>query len=146
MVLKIRRPTMKSKSECEAISKGIQSHHIEPFVEYDVTVERRIVNETARTIEDVYFYLLNTLKVKYPEIYNYCDYVSCNKWDNLTHWSLDYHWVAVYYVTGGSEGYYIHVDQISRTETRIHYFLLKTLYDRKIAEQICNTVANIMEV
>jgi len=52
-----------------------------------------------------------------------------------------YHWCAVYAVTGGSEGHYIHVDLIRNDESRELVILAKTFDGMTTAYEIAHDLA-----
>jgi hypothetical protein len=54
--------------------------------------------------------------------------------------------IAVYAVTGGSEGHYVHVDLITGVGEHTNLLLVKTFAGMTHARQIANTLADAMEV
>lgn len=68
--------------------------------------------------------------------------------DETTVGELRYRWIAVYPVTGGNEGHYIHVDLIWQreyTEGRVPLFLGKTFQGMDHAIQMANTLTRELE-
>ena len=61
--------------------------------------------------------------------------------ENGGEWPLHYAWVACYAVTGGSEGHYIHIDVITRDDTRRLITLGKTFEGMDRALAIANACA-----
>lgn len=57
-----------------------------------------------------------------------------------------FHRIAVYAVTGGSEGHYVHVDLITGVQEHTLLLLVKTFAGMTHARQIANTLADAMEV
>jgi hypothetical protein len=66
-------------------------------------------------------------------------------------WPTEYRWLAVFYVTGTSEGYYVHINTISRAAGRadkpetICLGLAKT-YDRDNAAEIAMMASRLLQV
>ena len=54
--------------------------------------------------------------------------------------------IAVYAVTGGSEGHYVHVDLVTGVQEHTNLLLVKTFAGMTHARQIANTLADAMEV
>ncbi len=52
----------------------------------------------------------------------------------------EFHWIGVYYVTGGSEGYYLHVDAIGDQGDRNCVFVGKTLLEGKAGRELMSKV------
>ena len=65
--------------------------------------------------------------------------------DGITLWPITAHWTAVYYVTGGSEGHYVHVDAIDGNQ-RTMYLLLKTFEGEDHAAWIVGVVSKLLYV
>jgi len=62
-------------------------------------------------------------------------------------WPVSYHWLVCYYVAGGSEGYYFHVDMIDADGKREMLFLGKTLIERReLAAEITGALSSIIGV
>lgn len=102
-----------------------------PFSTYEV-VEGYVKNEKPKTMQEVYEWVCKELKKHNTEPYTvgpFEEYFSnmhrYNERHTRSHWPLDYHWIAVFAVTGGSEGHYVHVEAITG-EKRELLFLGKT--------------------
>lgn len=59
-------------------------------------------------------------------------------------WPTEYKWIAVYPVTGGSEGHYVHVDIINNDGGREMVFLAKTFQGMGHAQKIANTLQELL--
>ena len=57
----------------------------------------------------------------------------------------DYRWIACYYVTGGSEAHYVHVDVIGDKGERKMVYLIKTFGGRDEAARIADLLARNLE-
>jgi hypothetical protein len=125
------------------------------FTTYDVNADGYVRNERGNKLTDIHKYIIEELKkidaVCYPgegtaNLNDCLDYF-CNE-DNTKKgtWPLKYTWIACYYVTGGSEGYYFHIDMINGNEREL-LFLGKTLIEsRELAAEINAAIANILKV
>jgi len=88
-------------------------------------------------------YILNDLIAKLGEDYKELDYFGYSsaierKDRGQVTWPEKWHWIACYVVTGGSEGYYIHVDVIFSDGTREMIFLGKSLSGMDLALRVAN--------
>jgi len=116
------------------------------FSYYDVSYDWTCHNERPKTMQQVYDYICNEMKEKYPELWRMLDYFDIWKYDGITHFPLDYKWIAVFYVRGGSEGHYFHVEAIKDGKIT-HLFLGKTLSEnREDAILINSALSRILEV
>jgi len=131
----------------------VYEKHETPF-SYYYTESGYVKSEEPKTIEEVYQYVVKELQ-KYNEpgdkyscgpIDEYFS-ISC-KYEGITHWPLDYSWIAVFCVQGGSEGYYTHVEAIWADGNRRQLlFLGKTLReDRDHALEGVRLLSHILEV
>jgi hypothetical protein len=129
----------------------IRESREDTYSRYDVTYEGYVVNETAKTINEVCLWAVDELKTKYPDIYEQLDYFHKNyRYDGTDKkdekWPLEYNWLSVFYVRGESEGFYFHVEAIEG-DKRTLLLLGKTLsWSRDVAEKIQNTLARIFQV
>jgi hypothetical protein len=117
------------------------------YTTYEVNPEGFIVNEKPKTIQQVYDYVRKKLQSKYPEVFNGMDYFSLSLEQRLrpaSLWDIKARWTAVYYVTGGSEGWYIHVETRDVEQAKM-MFLGKT-FQKNIAEEAVTAISEIMEV
>ena len=64
----------------------------------------------------------------WDEYFSYSD--MCGNPPVTAKWPEDYRWIAVYVVTGGSEGLYLHVDLIAGDKPRRQFFIGKSLSSR----------------
>ena len=121
------------------------------FTVYDVTEDGYCVNEQGRTYGDIEADIIRKIKEEHPEAWEMLDYFGL-EYDYRRNHRGDYfptswQWIACYYVKGGSEGYYFHVDLIALGGERNLIFLGKTLSeDRSDAEKIQNALARVFEV
>lgn len=110
-----------------------------------------IINRKPKKLSEVYQAVRKELEL-YPEIFGSLDYFSLEIEYKLGHvpdlWP-DPHWIAVFYVTGDSEGYYIHVEARDGGTSKL-LFLGKTLREgiegRMICEKAVAALSRIMKV
>lgn len=57
-----------------------------------------------------------------------------------------YRWLAIFAVTGGSEGYYIHVDVIDLEGNRKPLYLAKTFESMAFCYEVCADLARFLQV
>lgn len=98
------------------------------FTTYEVTPQHRCVNEQGKTSREI----LDSIKVKIdPALLECLDYDSADStYDSSTVYTryIPGSRVIVYTVRGGSEGYYLHVDMIQRSDGKLkNLILMKTL-------------------
>ena len=118
-------------------------HRVDIYEEYDVLFHH-CINITRRTVALVYQYLVKNLP---KHLLDEMDYfaISGSRHTEDALWP-EFHWISVYYVTGGSEGYYLHVDVIDG-EKRDCMILGKTLLEGKAGrDYMAKCVAAISEV
>lgn len=84
--------------------------------------------ERKRTLDEVYKDIVQALKEQ--DVWDMLDYfnISTEKRDGKAHFP-DYHWISVFVVKGGSEGFYFHIEAINEDKRRLLY-LGKTLSER----------------
>ena len=120
------------------------------FSVYDVDFDHRIHNERRKTIQQVCSNIIGEFKEQFPDIYGTLDYlgpsVDYDLGEDINSPFPEFHWIAVYYVEGGSEGYYIHVDVLYEENKRKMILLGKTLLGRSEAEKIANCLSRIIKV
>lgn len=126
-------------------------HRIDLYCEYDVLFSR-CFNMKGRLVLDVFS---NVLKRIPKEMLEDLDYFAINGTREKTdaYWPYPFRWIAVYYVTGGNEGYYLHVDPIwiengeRKSDT---FFTGKTLYEgqkgRAVMSALVTKLSEMMEV
>jgi len=114
---------------------------------FDVTDQGYIINERSRKLRDVFKDVYDTLKRDYPDLAKDIEYFSI--FPTLTRerpFPLGAR-IAIFYVEGSSEGYYVHVEAHDG-ETRELLFLGKTLLEGESgiswAEQMVCALSRIM--
>lgn len=129
-----------------------------PFLKYTVDEHGIIVSETPKLVEEVYAYVCKELIAKDPEPekgrwYGIIDeYFHDSSWPKRSKWPLDANWIAVFAVTGGSEGHYIHVEAVwqpkgdDRDGRRRLLFLGKTFLGLDHAIECVKVLSHILEV
>jgi hypothetical protein len=128
----------------------VVEHKSDLYTTYDVTDKGYCINIKPRKLVDIFNDVDRQLKEKYPKLCEGIEYFDLFPWHpEIVFWDLDTHWTAVFYVTGGSEGYYIHVEAI-KEEARTLLFLGKTLREGETgiswAEQMVCAISRIMKV
>jgi len=130
----------------------IKSTQDDMFSTWDVTHDGYCINDRAKSMSSVKAAVQLKLQEDYPELYQALDYFSLD---------TDYSYsdkpdifpinsrIAVFYVKGGSEGYYIHVEAMN--DGKFSTLILgKTLYEGEhgieIAEKTANAISRIMQV
>ena len=113
---------------------------------YDVTDQHYCINTRPNTLKEIYQEVRKQLE-PYSSLMADVDYFSYGdvikrKCGTPEYWPEQCHWTKVYYVTGGSEGYYIHVEA---DDTGKLQFLLKC-WHRETAEALTLILARIFEV
>jgi hypothetical protein len=123
--------------------------HESPFSRYEV-IDGFVRNETPKPVASVYRYCLHELQ-KYatdgePLIDEYFSDIASREAPGAL-WPLHANWIAVFAVTGGSEGHYVHVEAIhSHTNTRQLLFLAKTFRGFDHAMRIVAALSTILAV
>jgi hypothetical protein len=138
-------------------AQKIETRH-DVFTTYDV-IDGYVKNERGNPMQDILKHIKAELKkiisTTYTEepitLYACLDYFDEAQAPWLapkhTTWPTEYHWLACYYVTGGSEGYYFHVDLIDADGKREMLFLGKTLIERRqLAAEITGALSSIIGV
>lgn len=72
------------------------------------------------------------------------DYLSINRYDDKT-WPAEYWHIAIYAVTGGSEGYYVHIDAIT-DKGEIKNLMLAKIWTKPRAIQLAARLAELLPV
>jgi hypothetical protein len=62
----------------------------------------------------------------------------------VSHWPMNYHWISVFAVTGGSEGHYVHVEAITG-DVRELLFLGKTFRGMDNALHAVSLLTKLLE-
>lgn len=120
------------------------------YTTYDVTDKGYCINIRPRKIADIFNDVNRQLKGKYPKLCEGIEYFELSASQSGEElWDEDRHWTAVFYVQGGSEGYYVHVEAISEGIRQL-LFLGKTLREGEAgvswAEQMVCAISRIMKV
>jgi len=121
------------------------------FTTYDVTEDWLCVNERGRTYGDIEADIIRKMKEEHLEAWEMLDYFGLD-YDYRRHHKGDcfptsWNFIACYYVKGGNEGFYFHVDLIAMGGERKMIFLGKTLSEsRSDAEVIQNALSRVFEV
>ena len=125
----------------------IKEHRVDTYTEYDVNSDGYIVNEVGRQMRDIYKDVQAKLEEKYPELTERLEYFSLSVGypDSNAVWDTDTHWIAVFYVTGGSEGHYIHVEARKENESKL-LFLAKVLDGKETTQALTLALSEIMDV
>ena len=129
----------------------IKAHRTDLYDNYDVSYEGYCINTKNNTLRSLYEYVCKELKENHKELYEQLDYFSMDSGYHLTKEERvkrlipQFRWIAVFYVTGGSEGHYIHVEAIAEERTE-NLFLGKTFLGRDHAEKVCNVLSRILNV
>ncbi len=115
-------------------------------------VDGYVRDEVGKTVEDVFAYVkaqLKTYATGHEEYGGIIDEYLSNSERRPGTWPIRARWIAVYAVTGGSEGHYVHVDAIEDTETGrtcSGLFLAKTFRGYDHACEIARVLGKILEV
>jgi len=137
-------------------SKLIVETNNDLYTIWDVTEDRYCVNERRKNLYGIYEHVRDALQKDYPDLWEQSDYFSYD-YDNpqglmdRKHEALcpKFAWIAVFYVTGGSEGYYVHVEARDNGKATI-LFLGKTLREgeagRAWGEKMVAAISRIMNV
>ena len=99
---------------------------------YDVTDKHYCINERGNPLSEIIKEIHTLLKKDYPGLLEQGDYFGVSAATELkgsTLWPMEYHWVCVHYVRGGSEGFYIHVATVDTENKYRIIFLGKTLLE-----------------
>jgi hypothetical protein len=119
---------------------------------WDVTDDHYCINDRKNSLFSIFEQVRKKLIADYPELMEQADYFSYD-YDNDTykHTALcpEFRWIAVYYVRGGSEGYYVHVESRQDGKSEM-LFLGKTLCEGwagiSWAEKMVCAISRIMNV
>lgn len=131
-----------------AIIKYIQE---DLYSTWEVTHDGCCINDKPKTATAVYQAVKAAYEKEYPELASHVEYFSGPDMD-IRYGDKPDVWpqgrLAVFYVTGGSEGYYVHVEVL---DDKHHcMMLIKTLRESEggisWAEQTANAISRIMRV
>ena len=131
----------------------IVSHETDLLSEYDVTNKNFCINITPRKIKDIFKEVENQLPKELMNEFDY--YVSSFPFIHTTNIAEahfdenglfpEFHWIAIYYVLGGSEGYYVHVATINDEEHHEMVWVAKTLYEGTKGKEVCRKLVAALE-
>lgn len=109
---------------------------------YEVDDGCIIHNERARNIDDI---MIDVRKELGNELIDKMDYFSSFRYNERgsAGFSPHYHWIACFAVEGGSEGHYIHVEEIDGDGHRHLVILGKTFLGLDVALEIANKLTKI---
>ncbi len=114
---------------------------------YDVTDKHYCINERGNNIGEIWKEIEAKLKELHPELLDQADYYGVNMGERDKTWPTEYGRLAVFYVRGGSEGYYVHVETLDAGHKC--WFLAKTLREGEAgiswAEQMVCARSRMME-
>jgi hypothetical protein len=120
-----------------------------PFSTYQV-VDGLVRHEVGNPVSEVFRYCLHELQ-EYatdgePLIDEYVSDIASREAPGAR-WPLHASWIAVFAVTGGSEGHYVHVEALhSHSNTRQLLFLAKTFRGFDHALRIVASLSKILAV
>jgi hypothetical protein len=151
--------------ECHEAKYTVAAEQIETrhdiFTTYDI-IDGLVKNERGNPMQDIRQHIRNKLEAIVSKTYT--EYGATVLYDCLDYfdqatsytakgakrralWPVSYHWLVCYYVAGGSEGYYFHVDMIDADGKREMLFLGKTLIERReLAAEITAALSQILGV
>jgi hypothetical protein len=119
----------------------IKEHVVCLLSEYDLTERGFCVNFVMRSRKDIFKDIEARIP---PEIKAEFDYMSLAIYDNEPVQFPETHRLAIHYVTGGSEGYYVHVASINRDDKYELIWLAKTLHE-KDGPMWCRKLIEVLE-
>ncbi len=101
----------------------------------------RIVETRPKTLQQIFTYLRATLDPLIDEYFT----ISATATPE-TPWPLDARWIAIFPVTGGSEGWYVHVEAIDQAGQRRGLYLIKTFRGLPHAWQIAQRLGDLLHI
>lgn len=141
---------MLAEANAEALASGAGPvlDRRETFCTHYHVVDGYVRDETGKPVSEVFEYVKERLLKDYAtghEEYGGIidEYFSCSA-DGL--WPYRSRWIAVYAVTGGSEGHYVHVDSLDNEGGRELLFLARTFRGYDHAMEIAKALGKILEV
>ena len=121
----------------------------EMYSTYQVTHEGWCINAKPKSARDVYRAVLAAYTEQYPDLAARLEYFGDGGHQVLEDAAWPGGRIAVFYVRGGSEGYYVHVEVLT-PDTHHCMMLIKTLAEgepgRQWAEQTVAAISRIMNV
>jgi len=123
-------------------------HKSDLYTTYDVTDKGYCINERPRPALDVLVDVRKQLWEKYSGLKENEEYFDIFPGQEGLPWPLDNRFLCIFYVRGGSEGYYVHVETQHEGRNTI-WFLGKTLREGEAgmswAEQMVCALSRIMK-
>jgi hypothetical protein len=122
---------------------------------YDVTDKHLCINERGNKLSEIHKEVMNKLRKDYPELVTDIEYFGIfPSFKEDAVFPIDRGYLKVFYVTGGSEGYYVHVETKTKHESQYDrnelYFLAKTLREGEAgiswAERMVCALSRIFKV
>lgn len=77
---------------------------------YDVTDQHYCINEKGNPLREVFKEVEDRLWKEHPELKDDCDHFSIFPTVRDQAFPTSYSWIKVFYVEGGSEGWWVHVE------------------------------------
>ena len=103
----------------------------------------QLIEVRPKTLQQVYTYLRDGLGDLVDEYFSIAA-------DSENHcadpWPQGYRWIAVFPVTGGSEGHYVHVERIQHDGSRDLVFLAKTFLGMEHAWRIARRLGDLLQI
>lgn len=131
----------------EAAPHRINIRKSDSFTTFEVTDGGMVTNEKGKPLPNIYDHILEELPKHGIEVGAWgvknCEYFHVAAMCEVTRWPTRYWGIAVYAVTGGSEGHYIHVDIITEGKTT-PLFLGKTFMGIDFALELSNALTKIL--
>jgi hypothetical protein len=118
------------------------------FENWDITDKGYYINHRNKKMGEVFAAVEKKFKDEYPDLYAELDHFGAF-WPTDSKEMPDRRWLGVFYVTGDSEGHYIHVEAIGtglEKDKRECLFLGKTFTGRDHAEKVVCALSRILEV
>ena len=117
------------------------------FSTWKIDENNKITNEEYKPLATIYRQIEKIMKEKYPELYEQFDYFhNAITLPKDARWPNEYYYIAVFYVTGRSEGHYVHVDVLKNDNTYENLLLGKTFCGKEVAAKMAKVIAEILEV
>ncbi len=117
---------------------------------YDVTNKHFCINERGNKISEIHKEVMERLSKDYPALIKDMDYFDIfPSFEEAAVFPIDRGYLKVFYVTGDSEGYYVHVETETKHKNNL-YFLIKTLREGETgiswAEKMVCALSRIFKV
>lgn len=140
---RLLRATNDAAEAAGALPNGRVTFRTEEFWGFEEWDENsRLVQNHPRTLAEIEAYLVLGLG---PLVDAYFVLANAQERSDVR-WPVDSHWIAVFPITGGSEGHYIHVEAIARDGSRQLLYLGKTFKGMDHAWQIARKLGDLLHV